>query len=143
VRLTSPARFGKGATEKGLRRYLVGALLHLAEGPTEKGCNRSTSLAAYSTRKSACGVDVRPQREDRSKGSRALAIDDEAGTTDRSFVSCTRLSMRKVAEDRSNQNAHLVQKGAHQMYCIAQQRVLPSLSREQATTLLAQAALLK
>jgi hypothetical protein len=31
--------------------------LRLAEGPTEKGCNRSTSLAAYSTRKIACGAE--------------------------------------------------------------------------------------
>ena len=30
--------------------------LRLAEGPTEKGCNRSTSLAAYSTHKFACGA---------------------------------------------------------------------------------------
>ena len=33
---------------------------------------------------------MRPKREGRSKGSRALAIDDEAGRTDRSKVSsCT------------------------------------------------------
>ena len=40
---------------------------------------------------------MRPKRAGRSKGSRALATGDETGTTDHSGVSCTRLSMRKVA----------------------------------------------
>ena len=36
-------------------------MLRLAEGPTEKGYNYSTSLAAYSTRKTAWGPGVRPK----------------------------------------------------------------------------------
>ncbi len=40
---------------------------------------------------------MRPKREGRSKGSRAMATRSEAGTTDRLEVSCTPLSMRKVA----------------------------------------------
>ena len=41
---------------------------------------------------------MRPKREGRSKGSRAMATRSEAGTTDRLEVSCTPLSMRKVAD---------------------------------------------
>ena len=71
---------------------------------------------ATTGRKSACGAGVRPKREGRFKGSRAMAVDEEAGTTDRSGVSCTRLSMRKVAVFwptccASGQNGHRMGSG--------------------------------
>src|SRR5260221_409808 len=67
------------------RRFESAVVRNRTASPTSR-VKLAVLESGYRRTQNAWGVDVRPKREGRSKGSCAMAIDDEAGRTDRSGV---------------------------------------------------------